>query len=215
MSGIKDVFSAIENGKPRLMETCIDSALKEGYDPLDILNEGMVSAMDAIGSKFADTKIFVPELLISSRTMKKGMDTIKPYLNQKVTKKIGKVIIGTVAGDLHDIGKNLVSMMMESSGLEVIDLGVDVPEEKFLQAVENNPEVKIVCCCAVLTCGLHEIKHIIEAFDRKHLSHGIKITVGGAAITESFADSIGAEYTPTAALAAKRANEILYQNIPY
>ena len=158
MAGIQEVHELVAKGKAKLIAAAVQEALDAGCDPTDILNKGMISAMDEVGAKFKSGEIFVPEMLVAARAMKKGVEVLKPHLASGVAGAAGKVVIGTVAGDLHDIGKNLVSMMLESAGFEVIDLGVDVAKEKFVEAVEANPDVKIVCCSALLTTTMPSLK---------------------------------------------------------
>lgn len=168
-----------------------------------------------IGMQRADEQLlggsgFVPEMLISAKAMKKGVEVLKPHLTTGAAGALGKVIIGTVAGDLHDIGKNLVAMMIESAGFEVIDLGVDVPVDKFLATVEENPDVKIVACSALLTTTMPALEATVAALNAAPFRSSIKIMVGGAPITQAFADKIGADaYTPDAASAAKKAKELV------
>lgn len=209
MSKINEVYELILKGKAKLIPAAVEDAVKAGEDPAAILNEGMIAAMDAVGAKFTAGDLFVPEMLVSARTMKKGVEALKPYLAAESNSGIGKIIIGTVAGDLHDIGKNLVAMMMESSGFEVIDLGVDVSKEKFIEAVQNNPDTKIVCCSALLTTTMPAIRDTVEALTAANLRDKIKIMIGGAPITQKFCDEIGADaYTPDAAAAAQKAKEL-------
>ena len=144
MAGIQEVYALVEKGKAKVIANAVQEALDAGCDPTEILNDGMIKAMDAVGEKFKNGEIFVPEMLVAARAMKKGVEVLKPHLATGAAGAAGKVIIGTVAGDLHDIGKNLVSMMLESAGFEVIDLGVDVPKEKFVEAYEANPDTKII-----------------------------------------------------------------------
>ena len=170
---------------------------------------GLIDAMGIVGDRFKEGEIFVPEMLVSAKAMKKGVDMLKPYLGSGEVGASGKVVIGTVAGDLHDIGKNLVAMMIESAGFEVIDLGVDVAKEKFLEAVLGNSGVKIVALSALLTTTMPALKEAVELLNQQAFRQDIKIMVGGAPITQAFADEIGADaYTPDAASAAQRAKEL-------
>ena len=148
MSKLQDVENAVVSGKSKLVAGLVQEALDEGCSAPDILN-GMINAMGIVGERFKKNEIFVPEMLVAARAMKKGVDVLKPHLASGSAGVCGKAIIGTVAGDLHDIGKNLVAMMIESAGFEVIDLGVDVPVEKFIETVKANPDVKIVGCSAL------------------------------------------------------------------
>ncbi len=210
MAGIQDVYALVEKGKAKLIAAAVQEALDAGCDPTEILNDGMIKAMDAVGEKFKNGEIFVPEMLVAARAMKKGVEVLKPHLATGAAGAAGKVIIGTVAGDLHDIGKNLVSMMLESAGFEVIDLGVDVPKEKFVEACEANPDTKIVCCSALLTTTMPALRDAVTLLNESSFRQNIKVMVGGAPITQAFADEIGADaYTEDAASCAKRAKELV------
>lgn len=188
----------------------VQEALDAGCDPTQLLNEGMIGAMDEVGVKFKNGEIFVPEMLVAARAMKKGVEVLKPHLASGAAGAAGKVVIGTVAGDLHDIGKNLVAMMLESAGFEVIDLGVDVAKEKFVETVEANPDTKIVCCSALLTTTMPALKEAVDVLNKAAFRSNIKVMVGGAPITQEFADEIGADaYTEDAASCAQKAKELV------
>ena len=203
-----EVFDLVVKGKAKLVAAAVEEALAGGADATELLNS-MIGAMDEVGVKFKNNEIFVPEMLVSARAMKKGVEVLKPHLATGAAGAAGKVIIGTVAGDLHDIGKNLVAMMIESAGFEVIDLGVDVPKEKFVEACEANPDTKIVCCSALLTTTMPAMKETVELLNASPFRSKIKVMVGGAPITKEFANEIGAdEYTEDAASCAQRAKEI-------
>ena len=192
-----------------MIANAVQEALDAGCDPTEILNDGMIKAMDAVGEKFKNGEIFVPEMLVAARAMKKGVEVLKPHLATGAAGAAGKVIIGTVAGDLHDIGKNLVRMMLESAGFEVIDLGVDVPKEKFVEAYEANPDTKIICCSALLTTTMPALKDAVALINEASFRPNVKVMVGGAPITQAFADEIGADaYTEDAASCAKKAREL-------
>ena len=209
MAGIKEVYDLVENGKAKVVGAAVQEALDAGCDPNEILNEGMIKAMDTVGEKFKNGEIFVPEMLVAARAMKKGVEVLKPHLATGAAGAAGKAIIGTVAGDLHDIGKNLVCMMMESAGFEVIDLGVDVPKEKFVEAYEANPDTKIIGCSALLTTTMPALKETVALLNEAPFRSKVKVMVGGAPITQEFADEIGADaYTEDAASCAKRAKEL-------
>lgn len=209
MAGIQEVYALVEKGKAKVIANAVQEALDAGCDPTEILNDGMIKAMDAVGEKFKNGEIFVPEMLVAARAMKKGVEVLKPHLATGVAGAAGKVIIGTVAGDLHDIGKNLVSMMLESAGFEVIDLGVDVPKEKFVEAYEANPDTKIICCSALLTTTMPALKDAVALINEASFRPNVKVMVGGAPITQAFADEIGADaYTEDAASCAKKAREL-------
>ena len=209
MAGIKEVYDLVEKGKAKVVGAAVQEALDAGCDPNEILNEGMIKAMDTVGEKFKNGEIFVPEMLVAARAMKKGVEVLKPHLATGAAGAAGKAIIGTVAGDLHDIGKNLVCMMMESAGFEVIDLGVDVPKEKFVVAYEANPDTKIIGCSALLTTTMPALKETVALLNEAPFRSKVKVMVGGAPITQEFADEIGADaYTEDAASCAKRAKEL-------
>lgn len=209
MAGIQEVYALVEKGKAKVIANAVQEALDAGCDPTEILNDGMIEAMDAVGEKFKNGEIFVPEMLVAARAMKKGVEVLKPHLATGAAGAAGKVIIGTVAGDLHDIGKNLVSMMLESAGFEVIDLGVDVPKEKFVEAYEANPDTKIICCSALLTTTMPALKDAVALINEASFRPNVKVMVGGAPITQAFADEIGADaYTEDAASCAKKAREL-------
>ena len=209
MAGIQEVYDLVAKGKAKAIAGAVQEALDAGCDPSDILNKGMIAAMDEVGAKFKSGEIFVPEMLVAARAMKKGVEVLKPHLATGVAGAAGKIIIGTVAGDLHDIGKNLVAMMMESAGFEVVDLGVDVAKEKFIEAYEANPETKIVCCSALLTTTMPALRDAVALLNDAPFRSKIKVMVGGAPIAQEFADEIGADaYTEDAASAAQRAKEL-------
>ena len=208
MAGTQEVYDLVVRGKAKLITAAVNEALEDGGDPTELLNS-MISAMDEVGVKFKNGEIFVPEMLVAARAMKKGVEVLKPHLATGVAGAAGKVIIGTVAGDLHDIGKNLVAMMLESAGFEVIDLGVDVPKEKFVETYEANPDTKIVCCSALLTTTMPALKEAVALLNESPFRSKIKVMVGGAPITQEFADQIGADaYTEDAASCAQKAKEL-------
>ena len=203
---VEKVFDLVCRGKARLTPAAVQEALDAGFDAGEILNR-MISAMDAVGEKFRNGEIFVPEMLISAKAMKKGVEVLKPHLSTGAAGARGKVVIGTVAGDLHDIGKNLVAMMIESAGFEVIDLGVDVPVEKFVSAAAEDGVV-IVACSALLTTTMPALEATVAAL--RAAGKDYRIMVGGAPITQAFADKVGADaYTDDAASAARKAKELV------
>ncbi len=209
MSKIQEVAEAVEKGKAKLVGGLVQEALDEGCDPVEILNQGMIDAMGVVGEKFKNNEIFVPEMLVAARAMKKGVEVLKPHLASGGTGTAGKMILGTVAGDLHDIGKNLVGMMIESAGFEVIDLGIDVPIEKFIEAVNENPDATLVGCSALLTTTMPALRDTVAALNEQPFRDRIKIMVGGAPITQAFADEIGADgYSEDAASAAQLAKKL-------
>ena len=204
-----EVFDLVVRGKAKLVGAAVQEALDNGADPNELL-ASIISAMDEVGEKFKNNEIFVPEMLVSARAMKKGVDVLKPHLASGAAGALGKVIIGTVAGDLHDIGKNLVAMMIESAGFEVNDLGVDVPKEKFVEALEAAPDTKIVCCSALLTTTMPAMRETVELLNSHPLRSQFKVMVGGAPITQEFANEIGADaYTEDAASCAQTAKALV------
>ena len=206
---IENVHDLVVRGKAKLVPAAVQETLDEGVEASKILDT-MIEAMDVVGENLKNGVIFVPEMLIAAKAMKKGVEVLKPHLASGAAGALGKVIIGTVAGDLHDIGKNLVAMMIESAGFEVIDLGVDVPVEKFLTAYEENPGTKIVACSALLTTTMPALQQTVAALNAASWRGDVKVMVGGAPITQEFADKIGADaYTPDAASAAKKAKELV------
>ena len=208
MSKIEELAHAVEIGKSKLVPGLVQEALDEGNAPIDVLNKGMIDAMAVVGEKFKKNEIFVPEMLIADKAMKKGVEVLKPHLAGDNDAKVGKMAMGTVAGDLHDIGKNLVIMMIESTGYEVVDLGIDVPVEKFMEAA-NDPEITVIGVSALLTTTMPAMKEIVTALNSHPRRGEFKIMVGGAPITEAFAKEIGADvYTEDAASAGQAAKAL-------
>jgi 5-methyltetrahydrofolate--homocysteine methyltransferase len=209
VSLLADLKESVINGDEKKVIEYTQKALDDGIDLEKILNEGFIPGMDEVGSKFQANEIYVPEMLISAKAMKAGMKILEPLLTEAGVEPIGKVVIGTVMGDLHDIGKNLVAMMLEGGGFEVIDAGVDVTPQKFMNLVkENKPD--ILGLSALLTTTMGEIKNVIDAFKENGLRDDIKIMVGGAPLTDDYAKEIGADgYSPDAASAVDLAKELL------
>ncbi len=208
MSKIEELNHAVEIGKAKLVPGLVQECLDEGIAPIDILNKGMIDAMSVVGDKFKRNEIFVPEMLIAAKAMKKGVEILKPHLAGDNSAKIGKMAMGTVAGDLHDIGKNLVIMMIESTGYEVVDLGIDVPVERFLEAA-SDPEVTVIGVSALLTTTMPAMQETVAALNKHPRRGEFKIMVGGAPITQAFADEIGADvYTEDAASAGQAAKAL-------
>jgi len=194
-------YTALSQGKMDEVKKLTQEALDGGESPEVILKQGLIHAMERIGVRFKNGDIYIPEVLIAARAMHAGMAVLKPILSKSNTPMAGKIAIGTVKGDLHDIGKNLVIMMLEGGGFEVVDLGVDVPPEKFLGAVkEHHPHV--VAMSALLTTTLKEMKNTIDALKQAGLKDRVRTIIGGAPVTEKFANEIGADaYAPDAASA--------------
>lgn len=205
IASVKETVSA---GKLKQIEAVVQEALNGGATPDEVL-DSMSVAMDEVGEKFQKNEIYVPEMLIAAKTMQRGVGVLKPLMAGDAAGKYGKFIIGTVAGDLHDIGKNLVAIMVEAAGFEVIDLGIDVPAEKFVEAIKANPECKVVGVSALLTTTMEAMRNTVKAIIDAGLKSQVKIMVGGAPITQAFADEIGADaYTTDAASAAAKAREL-------
>jgi 5-methyltetrahydrofolate--homocysteine methyltransferase len=206
---IERIKQAVVAGKHKDIETLVHRAVDDKADIGTIVNEGLIGAMDIVGSKFAASEIFVPEMLVSAMTMKKGLAIIKPLLTDKLSEAKGTVLIGTVKGDLHDIGKNLVSMMLEGGGFNVIDLGIDVSVEKV---VEQVAKVKPDCLglSALLTTTMPEMQKVITMLEDKGLRNKVKVMVGGAPVDAGFAEKIGADgYAKDAGEAVQIANRLM------
>jgi corrinoid protein of di/trimethylamine methyltransferase len=209
MSILVEIGEALEKGKRKLVVQYVQQALEEGVAPQTILTEGLLPGMDRVGVKFRDNEIFVPEVLVAARAMSAGTDLLKPLLAGEEGSSLGTAVIGTVKGDLHDIGKNLVKMMIEGKGINVIDLGVDVEPQAFVQAaIDNN--AKLICCSSLLTTTMPAMGDVVKAAEAAGIRGNVKIMVGGAPVTQEFANSIGADcYTADAATAAMAAAEFL------
>ena len=208
MSKIAELAAAVERGRGKLVVGLVQEALAEGHAPVDILNQGMIDAMSVVGEKFKNNEIFVPEMLVAAKAMKKGVEVLRPHLTDGAATKLGKMAMGTVAGDLHDIGKNLVIMMVESTGYEVVDLGIDVPVETFMEAA-NDPAVTVVGVSALLTTTMAAMQETVAALNQHPRRSEFKIMVGGAPITEAYAKEIGADiYTEDAASAGQAAKAL-------
>ncbi len=206
----EQISSAVQRGKKKEVKPLVQQAIDEGCDPVEILNEALVPAMDIIGEKFSAGEVFVPEMLVAARAMSAGTDILKPLLADEGAEPVGKAVIGTVKGDMHDIGKNLVRMMIESKGFEVTDLGVDVAPEQFVTFLQENDDIDIVCCSALLTTTMPEIQATIKAIEDAGLRDKVKIMIGGAPVTQAFAEEVGADaYTPDAGAASVKAVELV------
>lgn len=205
---LHEISVQLQAGKAKIVKTLVQEAIDAGIPAQQILSEGLLAGMNVVGEKFKNNEIYVPEVLIAARAMNAGAALLKPVLASEGVKAAGKVCIGTVRGDLHDIGKNLVKMMLEGKGLEVVDLGTDVAPETFVQtAMEQN--CQIICCSALLTTTMGVMEDVVKAVDAAGIHHKVKVMIGGAPITEDFCQRIGADaYTSDAASAADRAVEI-------
>ena len=207
MSIMEEVKAKVQAGKTKLVPGLVQEALDGGNKAEDIL-QVMVDAMGVVGDKFSAGEIFVPEMLIAAKAMAKGVEVLKPHMANDSASSLGTCIMGTVAGDLHDIGKNLVSMMIESAGFDVVDIGVDVPAQKFVDAIKENENVKVVACSALLTTTMPALKEAVATIKGSGLE-GFKVIVGGAPITAEFAAEIGADgFAPDAGSAAVKAKEL-------
>ncbi len=205
MAILEEISTLMQQGRAPKVKELVAQAIDEGIGPKQILEEGLLSAMDIVGEKFKNNEVFVPEVLIAARAMNAGVEVLKPYLVSEGVESKGTVVIGTVRGDLHDIGKNLVKMMMEGKGLNVVDLGVDVSPERFIQAAQEN-HAQIIACSALLTTTMGEMKNVVDTLQEKGLRDKFKVMIGGAPVTQAFCDQIGADsYTEDAASAADAA----------
>ena len=202
---LHEISVQLQAGKARVVKTLVQQAIDEGIPAQEILEKGLLDGMSIIGEKFKNNEVFVPEVLIAARAMNQGVALLKPLLAEAGVKASGKVCIGTVQGDLHDIGKNLVKLMLEGKGLEVIDLGTDVSPETFVKmAVEQN--CQIICCSALLTTTMGVMADVVKAAEAAGIRDKVKIMIGGAPVSEAFCQQIGADaYTSDAASAADMA----------
>ena len=202
---MQEISLKLQAGKAKEVKALVQQALEEGLSAEVILNDGLLSGMGVIGEKFKNNEVFVPEVLVAARAMNMGAALLKPLLAQAGVKASGKVCIGTVRGDLHDIGKNLVRMMMEGKGLEVVDLGTDVAPETFVRAAIDQ-DCRIICCSALLTTTMGVMAQVVQAAKDAGIRDKVKIMVGGAPLTDAYCREIGADaYTPDAASAADKA----------
>jgi 5-methyltetrahydrofolate--homocysteine methyltransferase len=206
---MQEIFTSIMNGENKTVPQKVQAALDAGIDASKILNEGMIAAMAEVGRLFEEGEYYVPEMLISARAMQAGLVVLKPYLVQANVKSAGKVVAGTVKGDLHDIGKNLVCMMLEGAGFEIHDLGTDVSPEKFVAFLQEQG-ADIVALSALLTTTMPNMKVTIEALRAAGLRERVKVIIGGAPVTEGYAQQIGADgYSPDASRAVSLAKSLL------
>ena len=207
MSTLIEISENLQKGKAKIVKELVQKAIDEGTPVTQILEEGLIAGMSVIGEKFKNNEIYVPEVLIAARAMTQGAQLLKPLMIEAGVQSIGKVCIGTVQGDLHDIGKNLVKMMMEGKGLEVIDLGTDVSPETFVNtAIEQNCD--IICCSALLTTTMGVMEDVVKKATEAGIRDKVKIMIGGAPVNEDYCKKIGADvYTSDAASAADAAVE--------
>jgi 5-methyltetrahydrofolate--homocysteine methyltransferase len=209
MKLLDDLRQSIIDGDMHSTQALVPEALAEGISPEQILKDGLISAMGEVGARFENGEFYVPEMLISARAMKSGLALLRPHLVAANVRAVGKVVIGTVQGDLHDIGKNLVGMMLEGAGFEVIDLGADVSAEKYVAAAqEHQPD--LIACSALLTTTMPHMQNIIQQLDEAGLRPQVKVMIGGAPVTDAYARQIGADgYAPDAAAAASLAKALV------
>lgn len=209
MSTLNELSEALQKGRAKLVQELVPRALEEGVAPRAILEEGLLSGMSAVGEKFKSGAMFVPQVLMAAKAMNAGTELLKPHLTGESAAPLGRACLGTVKGDLHDIGKNLVRMMFEGQGIEVVDLGVDVAPETFVRTAMEQ-DCQIIACSALLTTSMPAMGSVVEAAQTAGIRDKVKIMVGGAPVTERFCADIGADaYTPDAASAAAVAAEFL------
>ena len=212
MNNLNELYDAILVGKLEDAVKVTKIAVEEGMTPHEIINQYMIKAMEEIGSRFEAGKVFVPNLLMSARAMRGALDVLKPLMQGQVDSYIGMIVIGTVKGDLHDIGKNLVASMFEGCGFEVINLGVDVSSDKFISAALEN-KADIICMSALLTTTMNYMKEVVAAVEASELKGKVKIMVGGAPVNDAFAKAIGADaYTSNANAAVVMAKKLIAAN---
>lgn len=209
MSILAEISEALQKGKAKAVKDLVQKAVNDKVSATDILNQGLLAGMDVIGEKFKNNEVYVPEVLIAARAMNSGMEILKPLLESSGTKSLGKAVIGTVKGDLHDIGKNLVGLMLKGKGIDVIDLGVDVSAQQFLDTFKKE-NANIVGCSAMLTTTMGVMKEVVDLFVKEGIRNKAIIMVGGSPISDGYCKSIGADiYTPDAASAADAAKDAL------
>ena len=203
MELIQEISEYLQKGRAKNVKALVQQAIDEGIDPKVILNEGLLSGMMIIGGKFKNNEVFVPEVLVAARAMNAGLTILEPKLIEIGNEPVGKAVVGTVQGDLHDIGKNLVVMMLKGAGFDVVDIGIDVAPETFLQKAEEE-NADIICMSALLTTTMGKMKENIDLLKEKNVRDKYIVMVGGAPVNEEFAEEIGADYyTPDAATAAE------------
>lgn len=204
-----EIYTVLMEGDVERVKNTVKDLIEKGHEPVAVLNKGLIAAMLIIGDRFKEGEIYLPEVLVAANTMEAGVGILKAYFSGNIEQSLGKVVIGTVEGDVHDIGKNIVRIMLKSSGFDVIDLGIDVTAEVFLQAVKEN-EPDILAMSALLTTTMVNIEPVIEALKVDGVKGNLKIIVGGAPVTEAFAKNIGADgYAPDAGSAVILAKELL------
>ncbi|ONI37853.1 methyltransferase [Candidatus Epulonipiscium fishelsonii] len=209
MAILEEISEQLKKGKVKIVKEKVQEALDQGIDPKEVLEEGLIKTMNEIGVKFKNNEIYVPEVLIAARAMNAGLAILEPKLVEAGAKPLGKVVLGTVKGDLHDIGKNLVGIMLKGAGLEVVDVGVDVSADKFIDTAEKEG-ASIICMSALLTTTMEYMGEVIKELDSRNLRDKYTVMIGGAPITDEYAKQIHADYyTPDAASAAEVAKRVL------
>jgi len=209
MSTLQQIAENLMKGKANDVKALVEKALQEGEAPGKILNQGLLAGMSVIGERFKKNEVYVPEVLIAARAMKAGMSVLQPKLVAAGVEPVGVAVIGTVKGDLHDIGKNLVGMMLEGAGFKVVDLGIDCAAEKFLQSAREH-KAAVIGVSALLTTTMTNMKSVVDAVKASELAGKVKVMIGGAPVTQAFCDEIGADgYAPDAASAADLARRLI------
>ena len=208
MSVVAEIAENLMKGKANDVKDLVEKALADGEEPGKILNEGLLAGMGVIGERFKKNEVYVPEVLIAARAMKAGMEVLQPKLASAGVEPVGTAVVGTVKGDLHDIGKNLVCMMLEGAGFKVVDIGIDAPPEKFVSAASEN-SATVMGVSALLTTTMTNMKAVVDAVAASDVAGKVKVMIGGAPVTQAFCDEIGADgYAPDAASAADLAKEL-------
>ncbi len=207
MALIEEISEFLQKGRAKNVKTLVQQALDEGLDPKVILNEGLLSGMMIIGEKFKNNEVFVPEVLVAARAMNTGLEILEPKLVEVGNEPVGKAVIGTVKGDLHDIGKNLVAMMLKGAGMQIFDIGVDAGAEAFIDKAEE-VGADVICMSALLTTTMPNMKEVISGLEARGIRDKYIVMIGGAPVNQNFADQIGADfYTADAATAAETAKK--------
>lgn len=210
MSKLSDLAACVESGNTAEVVALTQAALEEGNAPLDVLNVGLIEPINVLGEAFRLGQIYVPELLVASKAMKMGVEVVKPLLMEEGATSAGKAVFATVEGDMHDIGKNLCVMLLESAGFEVLDLGMDVECDDIIEAVQEDEDVRLVGLSAMLTTTMYNMQDIVEALEEAGLRDRVKVIIGGAPVNSKFADQIGADgYTPNAPTCVEFSKQLL------
>lgn len=210
MSKLSDLAACVESGNTAEVVALTQAALEEGNAPLDVLNVGLIEPINVLGEAFRLGQIYVPELLVASKAMKMGVEVVKPLLMEEGATSAGKAVFATVEGDMHDIGKNLCVMLLESAGFEVLDLGMDVECDDIIEAVQEDEDVRLVGLSAMLTTTMYNMQDVVEALEEAGLRDRVKVIIGGAPVNSKFADQIGADgYTPNAPTCVEFSKQLL------